>query len=423
MLRNPGIQASNNTRPSIVALEHLPSSIAGWSIAALLAMLMFSTAAFAASEQVIHDFAGNEANPVAGVVFDGAGNLYGTTYGRTRSCGDVYELSPSSNGWQEKVLYKFKCGNDGGYPTAGVILDGQGNLYGTATGGGTHQHGVVFELIPQTGGRWREKVLYNFTNQKDGGQPNAVVFDSTGNLYGTTFSGGAGSFGVVFKLMPQSSGKWKATVLHTFHGKDGEFPVGSVVFDAAGNLYGAVPGDGTHSKGILFQLSPAGNGKWTYSILHSFSGGSDGAGPVATPIFDSSGNLYATTLGGGPAGWGTVVMLTPGGNGQWAEQVLYSFTGGSDGGGPECALVLDAAGNLYGTTYTGSSGTGFGTVFELSPSNNGWSETVLHTFTFSPDGAHPVAGVVFDTAGNLYGTTTVGGTTRFHLGTVFEVTP
>jgi hypothetical protein len=167
-------------------------------------------------------------------------------------------------------------------------------------------------------------------------------------------------------------------------------------------------------------LSPVGDGTWTEKVLHSFSG-SDGSGPYATPVFDTAGNLYVTTLGGGANGWGTVGMLTPGVS--WTENVLYSFMGGSDGGTPESSLVLDATGNLYGTTYTNSSGTGFGTAFELMNSNSGWNESVLHTFTFSPDGGHPVAGMVFDTAGNLFGTTTVGGATHFHLGTVFVVMP
>jgi uncharacterized repeat protein (TIGR03803 family) len=299
MLHIPAISPSNRIYTSIAALTHISSTVTGLWIAALLTILVFSTVVFAASEQVIHDFAGHEANPVAGLVFDGAGNLYGTTYGRNHGCGDVYELSPSSNGWQEKVLYTFKCGNDGGNPMAGVIFDGKGNLYGTSIYGGTHQFGVVFELIPQAGGSWREKVLYNFANLNDGGKPNAVVFDSSGNLYGTTFAGGA-ELGVVFKLTPQSNGKWKETVLHTFHGKDdGESPVAGVVFDTAGNLYGVAAG-GAHLWGVVFRLSPAGNGKGSYSVIHSFSGGNDGTGPAATPIFDSSGNLYLTTIGGGP---------------------------------------------------------------------------------------------------------------------------
>ncbi|MFI5115931.1 MAG: choice-of-anchor tandem repeat GloVer-containing protein, partial [Terriglobales bacterium] len=263
---------------------------------------------------------------------------------------------------QEKVLYTFQGGTgDGAFPQAGLIFDTAGNLYGTTSLGGAYGFGTVFELTPTAGGTWTEKVLYSFKNDgTDGSNPKAgVIFDAAGNLYGTTSLGGAG------------------------------------VCQGAG-------------CGTVFELTPAAGGTWTEKVLHSFGGATDGVIPEAGLIFDAAGNLYGTTGYGGPYNWGTVFELTPAAGGTWTENVLYSFQGGADGAGPAAGLVFDAAGNLYGTTEVGGAGVcqgnGCGTVFELTPAAGGtWTENVLYRFQSGADGANPYDALIFDAAGNLYG--------------------
>jgi uncharacterized repeat protein (TIGR03803 family) len=388
--------------------------------------------------------------PMDSLIVDQAGNLYGTTVfgGNTDSgchigCGVVFELTPNGGGgWTEKVLYSFAGGNDGANPTAGLIFDAAGNLYGTTMGGGgTGAGGTVFKLTPNKDGSWNESVLYSFcsfTNCTDGGSPNAgVILDHTGNLYGTTLFGGNSSpncnggnlnCGVVYKLTPKSGGGWTETVLYNFQGgSDGGFPYGGVIFDQSGNLYGSTSeGGGTscsYGCGLIFKLTLQSNGSWTESVLHSFTGGSDGGVPNGGLVFGANGNLYGTTYIGGflgkrfcPMGCGAVFELTPNG-GTWTETVLHQFRG-KDGNFPLAGLAFDAAGNLYGTTLFG--GKDYGTVFKLTPNSSGWTETVLHDFENHP-GAYPRASVVFDAAGNLYGTTYGDGSKTF--GSVFEITP
>ena len=213
-------------------------------------------------------------------------------------------------------------------------------------------------------------------------------------------------------------------MLYSFinNGTDGIVPDGGVIFDGAGNLYGTTFSGGTHSEGTVYELTPAGGGGWTEKVLHSFDqNGTDGAFPAAALIFDTAGNLYGTTAGGGTYSKGTVFELTPVGGGTWTEKVLYSFGNGTDGFSPYSGLVFDAAGNLYGTAYYGGTYSR-GTVFELSPGAGGtWTEKVLHSFGNGTDASQPFSGLTFDTAGNLYGTTEVGG--AHTAGTVYELTP
>jgi len=385
------------------------------------------------TESVLHTFtaSGDGALPNAGVIFDTVGNLYGTTlYGGSESAGVIFELTPGSGAWTESVLYNFST-SGGSQPRSGLIFDAVGNLYGTTQSGGSFSFGTVFELITSHGGGWVENTLYSFAGGRDGALPaSTLVFDSMGNLYGTTAWGaGTGCSGVgcgtVFELSPNlSGGAWTETVLHRFSGNsDGGNPAAGLLRDANGNLYGTGSGGGAHQAGTVFKLAPGSGGTWTGSMLHTFSVGQNGGEPSANLLSDSSGNLFGTTALGGAYGYGTVFELDTTGK----ETVLYSFAGGKDGANPVAGLVLDGAGNLYGTTENGGGSPacvgGCGTVFELASSGGIWKEAIIHAFVAS-DGSTPLAGVIFDASGNLYGTTYSGGAGRIYPGgTVFELMP
>jgi len=415
-----------------------------------LGFLTIAVPLFAASkETVLHSFNGNDgANPYAGLAFDAAGNLYGTTVGGGPPGGGVvFQLVPGAKSkWNEKVLrtFGYVAGRGGSLLSADVIFDSAGNLYSTAPDGGSYGNGTVFELTPRARGKWALKVLNNFHNTKDGDGPFAgVIFDASGNLYGTTFVGGNENCnegfgcGTVFELMPGANGKWTKTVLHRFDGTNGYRPFAGLAFDGAGRLYGTTHNGGTKSGcdfnegcGTVFQLTPGAGGKWTEAVVHRFGKGNDGANPYAAVIFDAAGNLYGTTYYGG-YGSGTVFELTPGAENHWTEKVLYSFcsvAGCPDGANPVGGLIFDAAGNLYGTTLLGGTYAS-GIVFKLTPGANGkWTQNVLHSFGEGKDGVNPAGGLIFDAAGNLYGTTQVGGAYctangGYGCGTVFEITP
>jgi uncharacterized repeat protein (TIGR03803 family) len=373
-------------------------------------------------------------DPQAGLISDASGNLYGTTaFGGPRSGGTVFELSPTKSGtWTSKVLHAFITGiDDGQRPQAGVTFDSAGNLYGTTYWGGVDSVGTVFELMPQANGSWKEKQLHSFdSHTEDGQNPEAgVVFDSAGNLYGTTLVGGSLNLGTVFELMPQANGEWKERQLHSFQNntQDGGVPLAGLVFDQAGNFYGATSIGGAYDAGTIFELTASAGGRWIYRVVYSFNRSGDGNFPYGTPILDAAGNLYGTTTQGGLYGWGTVYELSPTGEGHWVETILHNFNNdATEGYYPYSALIFDAAGNLYGTTEAGGAYSGGtvigGTVFELSPGAGGsWTETVLHNFGNGDDGNAPLGCLIFDAAGNLYGTSDEGGTTGY--GTVFEVTP
>lgn len=316
--------------------------------------------------------------PQGGLIFDAAGNLYGTTSGGgEHKGGTVFELSPATGeGWSEYVLHNFGAGTDGSEPNAGLIMDAAGNLYGTTTLGGAHGDGAAFELTPVTGEGWTEKMLHSFSGTTDGSQPWAeLIFDAAGNLYGTTVYGGAYSGGTVFELTPQASGQWAGKVLHSFgevnaNGVSTYEPYGGVVFDTAGNLYGTTYYGGGNGGGIVYELTPSTGGAWKELPLHNL-GGSNGSNPLAGVTFDTAGNLYGTTLNGGDehgdcssTGCGVLYELTPVTGGEWTESVLVVFDY-SDGGHPTGTLIFDAAGNIYGTTTAGGSGV-FGTVWETT---------------------------------------------------------
>jgi len=415
------------------------------------------------TEKVLYSFGATSTDggvPIAGLISDSAGNLYGTTeYGGTHSityagvtspAGTVFELSPATGGgWTKKTLYNFGAtSTDAAHPLAGLVLDSKGNLYGTTYQGGTWGLGTVFELSPATGGTWTEKVLHNFGGTlTDGEVPESnLILDSAGNLYGTTEAGGAydttyggasNGFGTVFEMSPGTGGAWTEKVLYSFSylsQTDGYYPMAGLVFDSKGNLYGTTSDGGTgqdlEGGGTVFELTPTGGGGYTEKVLYSFGGGStNGYRVLGGVVLDAAGNIYGTATAGGN-GFdldGTVFELSPVGGG-WAETVLHSFGAyETDGINPRAGLVFDAAGDLYGTTWGGGVN-GYGTAFKLAAqTGGGWTESVVHSFNLSTtDGANPWAGLILDASGNLYGTTAFGGahgpTNNGYVGgTVFEI--
>jgi uncharacterized repeat protein (TIGR03803 family) len=353
-------------------------------------------------ETVLYSFtggAGDGAHPEAGVIRDSAGNLYGTAYkGGAAGAGVVYQVDTTG---QETVLYSFKGGaRDGANPTAGVVRDSAGNLYGTTENSGVTGAGVVYK-VDTTG---HETVLYSFTGGADGKYPTAgVVRDSAGNLYGTTNNGGPTNAGIVYQV--DTTGQ--ETVLHSFTGADGAYPSAGVIRDSAGNLYGTANNGGPAYAGVVYQVDTTGH----ETVLYSFTGGADGANPYEGVVRDSAGNLYGTTLTGGAAGAGVVYKVDTTGH----ETVLYSFTGGADGGSPYAGVIRDSAGNLYGTT-AGGGAAGAGVVYKVDTTGH---QTVLYSFTGGADGGNPYASVIRDAAGNLYGTTNGGGAA--FAGVVYKV--
>jgi uncharacterized repeat protein (TIGR03803 family) len=450
----------------------------------MLSALVFAFASVASAEwkeKVLYSFQGlpnDGAYPAGGVVFDQAGNLYGaTTDGGANNCpgiaqcGTVFQLQPpvqKGGAWSEDVLYVFKGvnSNDGNTPVGGVIFDQAGNLYGTTAYGGTGNCmlfggrvgcGTVYKLMPpkQKGGAWTETVLHSFQSGEDGYFPwGDLTFDSAGNLYGATqYGGGYGSCnapyyqfcGTVFKLSPPKtkSGRWTEQILYAFKsGKDGADPNGGLVFDSNGVIYGTTfyGGNqgclgGTSGCGTVFRLKPpiAKGAVWTEALLLRFKAdASMGGNPAAGVTFGANGDLYGTTSYGGRVPTtddGTVFRLTHGKGGSWDENLLYSFPdSGYPGWDPLAGVIFDTKGNLYGTASGGGVQEG-GTVFRLEPSTGrprNWTYGVLSSFGRSPDGNTPESNLTFDKAGNLYGTTVSGGTghaCQANCGTVFELRP
>jgi hypothetical protein len=423
------------------------------SILLLALVVILTVSAQAQTFTLLHIFTDGSdgAKPTGGVTIGGAGTLYGTASegGITGSCsgfgcGVAFKLSHSGSGWTLDPLHEFGGPpNDGSGPAAALVIGPDGALYGTTYGGGTGQCtdgcGTVFVLRPPAIAcktaicSWSETLLYSFQGgANDGANPAGnLIFDRAGNIYGTTANGGSGgclygSCGTVFELTPSGDGTWTETILHYFsnNGTDGNGPGAGVILDAAGSIYGTTVYGGTAQGlgcddgcGTVFELTPS-NGTWTESILFSFYLGDDGASPDAL-IMDQSGNLYGTAYVD-ESGGGNVFELTPS-NGGWAFSTLYLFSECS----PEGGLTTDTAGNLHGTCPVGGA-YGYGTVFELTNSSGFWTLTDVHSFDGESGGGHPVAGVVFDSSGNLYGTTALGGNLSNCIdgcGTVWELTP
>ena len=379
---------------------------------------------------VLHNFTGGAdgAGPYAGLIMDRAGNLYGTTdYGGntggvcTEGCGVVFRLMSRGSGWVLTPLYRFAGGSDGLEPQAPLAIAPDGTLYGTTFYGGGADWcaagcGTVYHVRPPARasgsilGGWTETVVYAFQGDSDAAYPTygGLYFAADGHAYGTTGGGGAGNRGAVYQLTP-SAGGWTETVIYRFMaGNDGFVPYGGVVADNNGNLYGTTIAGGSFNVGTIYQLTPSGSG-WTEHVLYSFTGGNDGETPIGNLIVDAAGNLYGTASEGGINGGGTVFELSPS-NGGWAFNLLYGFSGNPNGSaGPWGGLTWDAAGNLYGTTgYDGVLGQG--TVFELQPVNGSWNYFELYDFQGSTsDGGHPYGNVTVDSEGNLYGTASSAG--------------
>ena len=401
-------------------------------------VLALATALIAAGDNLslIFQFDSKDgANPLSGVVADAAGNLYGTTtFGgncSNKGCGVVFEVSQSSGTWTETVIYNFQGGDDGLYPTNGLVFDSEGNLYGTTAGGGgttgcSGGCGTIYELSPGSSGTWTETILYRFTDATQNPTQGTLVMDAAGNFYGVTL-GGANGKGNVYELSPSSSG-WTYTDIFDFSSSTGNFPQSGVILDAAGNLYGTTTqggdvtgtwGCGTNGCGVVYRLTHSGSG-WSYSNLYVFHG-PGGDEPLSGLVFDATGNLYGTTALGGTAtanGYGTVFELSPKTTGLWKETILHHFTNGTDGGYPAIQLTIDASGNLYGLSN--------GPVFKLIPvSSGGWQFQVIGTLSPSVNIGSTHTPLLRDSAGNLYGTSYDLGNTFCHsgCGSVFELSP
>ncbi len=421
-------------------------SIRGTALWFSLAFL-FTPCARAANFKVIYAFGSGGSYDAflcyAPLLRDAKGNLYGTTVaGGTSGEGTIFELSPNSNGtWSESILYNFTGGSDGGGVMSGLVFDSSGNLYGVAQRGGSTIGncgsagcGVVFELSPSSTG-WNYSVLHTFA-WNDGSNPNgSLVLDLEGNLYGVTYAGGVNNgcvdgCGVVFELVRASD--WQVKILHTFQNypNDGADPAGPLVFDANGKLYGTTVEGGKvmgliPAYGTVYELSPTPKGEWNEIILHTFceTTCSDGSTPTGGPVL-LKGTLYGSTFGGGINKHGTIFELADRG-GSW-QVSNFSFDG-SDGYGPNAPVLIEG-GNLFGTTFAGGieNGTcypdGNGVVFELSQSKGIVTETVLYSFTGGSDGCLPNAPLISDAQGNLYGSTTMGGSS-LNGGVIFQVTP
>lgn len=361
----------------------------------------------------------------------------GTTSTSTTTTGSPHPLAYS-------VAYSFGALSgqaDGSDPTSSLLRDAQGNLFGTTNSGGAYGYGTVFELSPDGQGGYTEHVLYSFgaqANQADGAYPaSPLVADAHGNLFGTANEGGANGnamngTGVVFELSPNGNGGYAYSVLHSFSngtGSDGQYPYGAPMVDASGHLYGVTPVGGAHGAGMVYELSPDGQGGYVETDLYDFGAQpnrADGANPEIDLTPDAQGNLYGSTYNGGAHNAGTVFKLAPNGNGGYTESVLYDFgtlASYADGSNPYSHLVLDGQGNLYGTTQAGGR-YGNGTAFKLTASANGYVQSVLYSFGALPsnaDGAWPEGPLLIDSHGNMFGTTVVGG--AHGRGTVYKLTP
>jgi uncharacterized repeat protein (TIGR03803 family) len=416
-------------------MPHIRSRRRRLAQAASLAAILVASAgpAYAAAvNALLVAFNGTNGDaPQGALVADASGNLYGTAQaGGSANKGTVFKLTkPTSAGaaWKMTTLLTF-TGANGAQPVASLVFDKAGNLYGTALSGGSG-YGLVFELSPPKPGKlaWKQTILLTFTSANGANPQGGLIFDASGNLYGTTILGGPGTAnaGTVFRLSPPAAGKtvWTQATLTTFDGgTGGARPAGNLVFDSDGNLYGTTVAGGS-GDGTVFQLTPPAGSipPWNLNTIFQFDG-TNGNAPYAGPLIDSGGNLYGTTAAGGKSGDGLVYRLNKPAAGKtaWTETVLTDFSG-KDGVYPFAALSA-AGGFLYGVTQNGGKD-GNGIVFRLSPPSSGngaWRETVLTSLT-GKYGAAPDAALYIDASGDLFGTTEASG--KFGYGTVFEVTP
>jgi uncharacterized repeat protein (TIGR03803 family) len=425
-----------------------------------LTVIFLAGRSFASSphEKLLYSFqgptaaSGQDGEGPGDLISDEKGNLYGVTAGggiclqvhfETFPCGTVFELSPPAStggSWTETVIYEFGTNPlDGQSPRGNLVRDKQGNLYGTTfnSGGGVDAYGCgnFFELSPpsQPGSAWTETILYNFQGgSNDGcGSLGTLVSDSKGNIYGPTSAGGSlpkgSDTGGIFEMSPPASagGAWTETFTQNLGG--GTYPAGALTIDKNGILYGTSVFNGIVGPSTVFKLIPpsVSGGTWTGTTIYTSQGGTDGSAPGGLTI-DGKGNLYGVTENGGPVGDGTAYRLSPSQTGSWTKTTLYSFQGGADGVLPISRMIFDKAGNLYGTTKEGGGAPacavfqGCGTIFELVRSATGWSERVVNRFQ-GPDGSYPQSSL-FLTGSTIYGTTIAGGAlVPSSYGTIFEI--
>ena len=388
-------------------------------LAAVILLAGIAIPAQAQTETILYSFQGSKdsgpdgAYPQVGPTLVGT-TLYGTTWmGGSAGVGTAWAVSTTTG--KETILHTFQGSPTDGWEPLGGLGYYKGSFYGTTIGAPCCYFGTIFE-ITKSGKKYVETLLHEFSGPPDGYGPEYVtpVFDSQGNLYGTTYVGGEPGNGTVFKMSPGGT----ETVIHNFNcNSDGCYPESGVTLDKKGNLYGTAAGGGStacgYGCGVLYEITAAGN----YSILYSFLGGNDGFAPYAPPVLDKKGNLYGTTENGGSGLYGTVYKFNPK-TGQ--KTILHNFSGESDGASPWAgALVFDKAGNLYGTTLGGGIDGMCGTIYKIAP--DGSNYTILYKFGCDPDGGQPGGGVVFDKSGNLYTTTSVGG--AYNYGAVIKLTP
>jgi hypothetical protein len=416
----------------------------------LLVLLSAGPFASAQLETVLHRFTGGAdggtPNPLTA---DSSGNLYGTTYfgGNNPSCatyggcGVVFEMvqSPQTGKWSQNILYSFSGGSDGGSPSAPLLLDSSGNVYGSTIGGGGDNLGTIFELSPPAapGGAWTESVLYSFVSSLQNA-PTALLFDPQGNIYGQSCAGLQAN-GDIFELSAPSApgGAWSYNIIYSFpEFSTGVCPKGEMALDKNGNLYGSTFGGGYNpqSAGVIFELAKPAEpgGPWTEHVLYRFAGQKgDGASPNG--VIFHGGKIYGTTQFGGDnygsyPGDGTVFQLTPptASGGTWTEMPILTFNRNTNGFQPMAGVAFDAAGNLYGTTAYNPTYEYDGEVFELSPpatQGGTWTLAMLHTFTGNSDGGDTYAGVVIGKGSVVYGTTINGGNAQGNNGdgVVFKI--
>jgi uncharacterized repeat protein (TIGR03803 family) len=395
-----------------------------------MAAALCAPAAHATNDHVVYSFtdATDGGFPQGGVIQDAKGNFFGTTTsGGNGHNGVVYELTQTGKTWSQTTLYAFTGGNDGGIPQAGLVADAKGNLYGTTYSGGASGEGVVFELSPPANGgtAWTETTLWTFTGGNDGGEPtDALVLDSKGNLYGTTDGGGTGVVGTVFELSPPAGGSsaWTENVLYNFTGNnDGGEPYGSVLLGSDGNIYGTTAGYGEYNNGTVFKLAPSGK-NWALTTLHAFSGGKDGEVPRAGLIEGANGVLYGDTAGFAES-YGNVFSIKTDGKDYKVIWTVRSTDQAFTGNGPWQGLSLDAAsGALYGATLADGKSAA-GEVFKLTPPTTGkkWDAKIVHVF--QPGSTEQIAYTpVLITSKWIYGTTYgAAGESGFFPGTVWRI--
>jgi uncharacterized repeat protein (TIGR03803 family) len=389
-------------------------TLAWLSLITLVASL--SLLAHGQTFSVIHSFQGPEgANPYTGVTLR-SGVLFGTAERGGKGIGTIYEIMHLGSNWVTVPIYIFGAG-DGANPRSRVSFGPDGHPYGSTFNGGSGNSGNLFNLTPPlticktANCFWKENVLHSFTNYPmgDGAYPSGdLVWDEQGNFYGTTQNGGPRQFGTVFQ-MTKSGDTWTETPLWTFSGAaDGDTPAGGVIFDHDSNLLGTTRGGGLYNFGTVFKLAYTQGLGWVKTTLYSFQRGEDGGLPYAGLVFDQNGNLYGATSDGGGGGGGTIFELSPSGD-TWTFSVLHSFPGQLGSlCGPAASLSIDAAGTLYGTTVCDGANH-VGNIYKLTNAENGWVYTSLHEFTAGSDGANPTGGVTIDTDGTLYGTGYSGG--------------